>query len=87
MNVCRREPDLINRVLDKLADAKVGQRGELPPEKVEAWSHWREGMVRAYDKFSAAEQLVDVYERLIEPTLIDPCFVTHVPSVVIPLAQ
>jgi lysyl-tRNA synthetase class 2 len=36
---------------------------------------------------SSAEQLVDVYEKLIEHTLIDPCFVTHVPSVVIPLAR
>jgi lysyl-tRNA synthetase class 2 len=36
---------------------------------------------------SPAEQLVEVYEKLIEPTLIDPCFVTHVPSVVIPLAK
>ena len=34
-----------------------------------------------------AEQLQDVYEKLIEPTLIDPCFVTHVPSVIIPLAR
>lgn len=37
--------------------------------------------------YSPAEQLVEVYEKLIEPTLIDPCFVTHVPSVVIPLAR
>lgn len=36
---------------------------------------------------SPAEQLVEVYEKLIEPTLIDPCFVTHVPSVIIPLAK
>jgi lysyl-tRNA synthetase class 2 len=34
-----------------------------------------------------AEQLVEVYEKLIEPTLIDPTFVTHVPSVIIPLAR
>ena len=34
-----------------------------------------------------AEQLQDIYERLIEPTLIDPTFVTHVPSVIIPLAK
>lgn len=33
------------------------------------------------------EQLVEVYEKLIEPTLIDPTFVTHVPSVIIPLAR
>ena len=37
--------------------------------------------------FSAAEQLAEVYEKLIEPTLIDPTFVTHVPSVIIPLAK
>jgi lysyl-tRNA synthetase class 2 len=36
---------------------------------------------------SPAEQLVEVYEKLVEPTLIDPCFVTHVPSVIIPLAR
>ncbi len=36
---------------------------------------------------SPAEQLVEVYEKLVEPTLIDPCFVTQVPSVVIPLAR
>ena len=34
-----------------------------------------------------AEQLQEVYEKLIEPTLIDPTFVTHVPSVIIPLAR
>lgn len=39
------------------------------------------------EQLSPAEQLVTVYEKLIEPTLIDPCFVTHVPSVVIPLAR
>ncbi|HWE95506.1 MAG TPA: amino acid--tRNA ligase-related protein [Tepidisphaeraceae bacterium] len=36
---------------------------------------------------SDAEQLQHVYEKLIEPTLIDPTFVMHVPSVVIPLAR
>jgi len=36
---------------------------------------------------SPAEQLTEVYEKLIEPTLIDPCFVTRVPSVIIPLAK
>jgi lysyl-tRNA synthetase class 2 len=38
-------------------------------------------------QFSPAEQLQEVYEKLIEPTLIDPCFVTNVPSVIIPLAR
>ncbi|CAN5425361.1 lysine--tRNA ligase [soil metagenome] len=36
---------------------------------------------------SPAEQLIEVYEKLVEPTLIDPVFVTHVPSVVVPLAR
>ena len=38
-------------------------------------------------KLSPAEQLVEIYEKGIEPTLRDPVFVTHVPSVIIPLAK
>ncbi|MEM9250915.1 MAG: lysine--tRNA ligase [Planctomycetota bacterium] len=34
-----------------------------------------------------AEQLVEVYEKLIEPTLINPTFVTRVPGTIIPLAK
>jgi lysyl-tRNA synthetase class 2 len=34
-----------------------------------------------------AEQLTEVFEKLIEPTLIDPTFVTRVPGVIIPLAK
>ena len=40
-----------------------------------------------FGDLSPAEQLVEVYEKLIEPTLIDPTFITHVPSVIIPLAK
>jgi lysyl-tRNA synthetase class 2 len=36
---------------------------------------------------SPAEQLQEVYEKLIEPNLVNPTFVTHVPSVIIPLAK
>jgi lysyl-tRNA synthetase class 2 len=36
---------------------------------------------------SPAEQLQEVYEKLVEPTLIDPTFVTQIPSVIIPLAR
>lgn len=36
---------------------------------------------------TGAEQLQEIYEKLIEPTLIDPTFVTHIPSVIIPLAK
>jgi lysyl-tRNA synthetase class 2 len=39
------------------------------------------------DQISSAEQLFQVYEKLVEHTLIDPCFVTHIPSVIIPLAR
>jgi lysyl-tRNA synthetase class 2 len=38
-------------------------------------------------KKNSAEQLTEIYEKLVEPTLIDPCFVTRVPGVVIPLAR
>jgi lysyl-tRNA synthetase class 2 len=34
-----------------------------------------------------AEQLVEVYEKVVEHTLVDPTYVTHVPSVIIPLAR
>ena len=50
----------------------VGKAGALAPEARLA-------------QVSPAEQLQEVYEKLIEPTLVDPCFVTHVPSVIIPL--
>ncbi|MDB5328794.1 MAG: lysS [Phycisphaerales bacterium] len=36
---------------------------------------------------SPAEQLTEIYEKLVEPTLRNPVFVTRVPSVVIPLAK
>ena len=42
---------------------------------------------RRYRALSPAEQLTDFYERFIEHELIDPTFVTHVPSVIIPLAR
>jgi lysyl-tRNA synthetase class 2 len=42
---------------------------------------------RKLSEATPAEQLVEVYEKLIEPTLVDPTYVTHVPSVIIPLAR
>lgn len=54
----------------------------------QVWELLREkGSKPAVLDFSPAEQLVETYEKLIEPTLIDPCFVTHIPSVIIPLAR
>jgi len=65
---------------------------EACPELIEKLVSRRSGSEAAQpvghlQTLSPAEQLVEVYEKLIEPTLIDPCFVTHVPSVIIPLAR
>lgn len=69
------KPDLIDRLVGKTG------AGDISP-------HAGRGVhAQKLMAYSPAEQLVEVYEKLIEPTLIDPCFVTHVPSVVIPLAR
>ncbi len=61
---------------------------KLQEAKPEVLARLREKGGRAsVESFSAHEQLFEVYEKLIEPTLIDPCFVTHMPSVMIPLAR
>jgi lysyl-tRNA synthetase class 2 len=44
-------------------------------------------LIARIERLTPAEQLQEMYEKLIEPTLIDPTFVTHVPSVIIPLAK
>jgi lysyl-tRNA synthetase class 2 len=38
-------------------------------------------------KAEPAEQLTEIYEKIVEPSLIDPVFVTRVPGVVVPLAR
>jgi lysyl-tRNA synthetase class 2 len=45
------------------------------------------GVTEKLKHHSPGEQLVEVYEKLVEHTLLDPCFVTHVPSAIIPLAR
>ena len=69
------KPDLIDRVVGKTGSGDVGVH------------HGHKTHADKMMTYSPAEQLVEVYEKLIEPTLIDPTFVTHVPSVVIPLAR
>ena len=44
-------------------------------------------MISAIETKSPAEQLQELYEKFVEPELLDPCFVTQVPSVIIPLAK
>jgi len=61
---------------------------DKPDERLESIrARVRTGVHLRLDGASPAEQLVEVYEKLIEPTLVDPTFVTHVPSVAIPLAR
>ena len=75
----------------------AGAQGDRPPSNL---AHPPGSMLASvpFEKFrglsidrlsslTPAEQLQDVYERLVEPFLIDPTFVTHVPSVIIPLAR
>jgi aspartyl/asparaginyl-tRNA synthetase len=73
-------PPSMSRILDLYAE-KLGLAGDRSGNP-----HYRT-FTHNLDKMTPAEQLQDVYEKLIEPTLIDPCFVTHVPSVIIPLAR
>ncbi len=76
-----------------LVEEKTGWKFDkqpLPADHDLAASYSKRGDDAAathFQKLSPAEQLVEVYEKLIEPTLIDPCFVTRVPSVIIPLAK
>jgi lysyl-tRNA synthetase, class II len=67
------KPDLIDKLVGKTGSGDVSGHHATHAAKI--------------TQYSPAEQLVEVYEKLIEPTLVDPCFVTHVPSVIIPLAR
>jgi lysyl-tRNA synthetase class 2 len=77
---------ILNELQQRMFPPQTRDTPALTPEYINLtspfgryWSHFIE--------LTAAEQLVEVYEKLIEPTLIDPTFVTHVPSVTIPLAR
>ena len=69
------KPELIDELVGKSGSGDVGVHGKHGTHADRIHS------------YTPAEQLVEVYEKLIEPTLIDPCFVTHIPSVIIPLAR
>jgi lysyl-tRNA synthetase class 2 len=73
-------PSAMTRILDMYAEKLdlTVQRGES--------AHYRT-FVHNLNRLSPPEQLQEVYEKLLEPTLVDPTFVTHVPSVIIPLAR
>jgi lysyl-tRNA synthetase class 2 len=87
------DPDLFEHLVSEEQDEVVtAAKADLPhldnPAKLTSFLPKAGKFVR--EKLVAlrpAEQLVDVYERLVESTLVDPTFVTQVPSVVIPLAK
>jgi len=69
------KPELIDQLTGKTGSGDVGIH------------HGQKAHADRLKTFTPAEQLVEVYEKLIEHTLVDPTFVTHVPSVIIPLAR
>jgi lysyl-tRNA synthetase class 2 len=86
------DPDLLQAILSHDLDGMRERIKKRSPDELQLIDKINQVMVRlgaipGIEKKSPAEQLVEVYEKLIEPTLIDPTFVTHVPSVVIPLAR
>jgi lysyl-tRNA synthetase class 2 len=73
--------DVAEKVANLLAVKVVGE--DASPQVYQKIAE----MVARLVKLSPAEALVEVYEKLVEPTLINPTFVTQVPSVIIPLAK
>ena len=75
--------------MTELVEERIGWKFDKQPltkEQIEQFRLNHKGKDLKLDG-SPAEQLVELYEKLIEHTLIDPTFVTHVPSVAIPLAR
>ena len=87
------DPDFFNRAAAESGTQYVEQDGSVgfPRQRLDIWEIDVGEYLGVVEKrlrgFSPAEQLVEVYESLIEPHLSDPCFVTRVPSVIIPLAK
>ena len=72
-----------------LVEERTGWKFEKKPATQEEIDKLREqnpGKDLSFEG-APAEQLTEVFEKLIEPTLIDPTFVTRVPGVIIPLAK
>jgi lysyl-tRNA synthetase class 2 len=77
------------RSMAELVEEKTGWRFAKEPIPNDKLRELRDANPGKDLKFhnNPAEQLVEVYEKLVEPTLVNPCFVTRVPSVIIPLAR
>ena len=77
-------PGMLEKYLDVREREFVAESPNRAGEAVAKWRAWQKSII---EPLSPAEQLVEVFEKLVEPTLADPVFVTHVPSVLIPLAR
>ena len=75
----------VREYVDPDFDPMESPRGQTERSR-RAWEAF-ENLHHRFKSLSPAEQLQEVYEKLIEPKLVDPTFVTHVPSVIIPLAK
>jgi lysyl-tRNA synthetase class 2 len=77
--------------LIELVEEKTGWRFDKRPlqqAKPDLLEHSELRSVRGkLVELSPAEQLKEVYEKLVEHTLIDPCYTTNFPAVIIPLAR
>jgi lysyl-tRNA synthetase class 2 len=90
-------PILSRRLVEKVVGKPIRGalfEGELAPTDEEGTAirqiileKAKGGYIDRLTRMGPAEYLVEVYEKLIEHTLIDPTYVTHVPSVIIPLAR
>ena len=90
----KEQAEWLSKVIPFVREWRLLEDGPEKQKKGEFLSHddWTklaaiEGYIDKFEAESPAEQLTEVYEKLIEPTLIDPCFVTRVPGVIIPLAK
>jgi lysyl-tRNA synthetase class 2 len=83
----RASGEVRDKLLEELTMKKLGGHPVSTPADAKKFSFTKNEIAKHFDTFTPAEQLQEAYEKLIEPTLIDPTFVTHVPSVIIPLAR
>jgi lysyl-tRNA synthetase, class II len=74
------EPDGVNALSRRAAGLQLTQDEERAAHRATAFE-------KHLLSLSPAEQLTELFEKLVEPNLIDPCFVTRVPGVIVPLAR
>jgi lysyl-tRNA synthetase class 2 len=86
------DPDLfeattLEHPLEDIPDDWIDVHGKMKEKIRYIIVENRKYRTEALELMLPPEQLQYVYEKMVEPTLVDPTFVTHVPSVIIPLAK